>query len=71
MRYISMLISLIAITAVVMFSVQNREMSDLLFWNWSIRVPMFSIILATYLLGMITGWGFIDLFKRAFKKKKS
>ena len=33
---------------------------------WSITVPKFVLILVVYVLGMLSGWGLVELLKAAF-----
>jgi uncharacterized integral membrane protein len=52
--------------AVVIFSFQNRTSVDVSFLFWSISMPKVFLILGTYLLGMFSGWGLLELAKRLF-----
>ena len=48
------------------FSVQNRASVDVSFLLWSVSLPKVFLILGTYLLGMLSCWGLVELIKRAF-----
>ncbi len=48
------------------FSVQNRASVDVSFLLWSVSLPKVFLILGTYLLGILSYWGLVELIKRAF-----
>lgn len=67
MRYVTGALAIAALVAIAIFSIQNLEAVEVSFLAWSINVSKFLVIIVTYLLGMLTGWGLIDLLKRFFQ----
>ena len=67
MHYVTTTLAAIALIAVVVFSVQNLEAIDVSFLTWSISMSKVIVILGSYLLGMVTGWGLVSLIKRSMK----
>lgn len=68
MRYIKGALAILALVAMILFAVQNREVIDVAFLSWKMSVPKFIVIVLTYVLGMITGAWLFDFLKRLFKK---
>ena len=64
MRYISGALAIIALVAIVIFSIQNMEAIDVSFLIWSASISKVIVIIGTYVLGMLTGWGLVELIKR-------
>ena len=64
MRYISGALAIIALVAIVIFSIQNLQAIDVSFLIWSASISKVVVIIGTYVLGMLTGWGLIELTKR-------
>jgi uncharacterized integral membrane protein len=58
--------TILLLLTVVTFSIQNRGPVDLSFLFWSTTIPKIFLILGTYLLGMLSGWGAVELLKRVF-----
>lgn len=69
MRYVTGALAIVALVAIGVFSIQNLESVEVSFLTWSISVSKFLVIIGSYLLGMITGWGLVDLFKRFFQNR--
>ena len=68
MRYVTGALGIIALVAIVIFSVQNLEAVEVSFLAWSVNISKVLVIVGSYLLGMISGWGLVDLMKRPFQK---
>jgi uncharacterized integral membrane protein len=64
MRYISGALAIIALVAIVIFSIQNLQAIDVSFLIWSASISKVIVIICTYVLGMLTGWGLVELIKR-------
>ena len=64
MRYITGALAIIALVAIVIFSIQNLEAIDVSFLIWSASISKVIVIIGTYVLGMLTGWGLVELIKR-------
>jgi lipopolysaccharide assembly protein A len=71
MRYVTGALAIVALVAIAIFSIQNLEAVEVSFLAWSIDISKFLVIIGTYLLGMITGWGLVDLLKRFFQERRS
>jgi uncharacterized integral membrane protein len=68
MHYFTMALAAIALVAIAIFSVQNLEAVDISFLAWSMTISKCLVIIGAYLLGMISGWGLVGLFKRSLQK---
>jgi uncharacterized integral membrane protein len=66
MRYVTGTLAVCFLLAIVVFSVQNRASVDVSFLFWSASIPKVFLILGTYLLGMVSGFGLLHLLKQAF-----
>jgi putative membrane protein len=66
MRYVTGALTVILLLLVLIFAIQNRANIDVSFLFWSFSAPKVLLILATYILGMLSGWGVVELIKRAF-----
>ena len=66
MRYVVAALSILLLLVIVIFSIQNRASVDVSFLLWSVSLPKVFLILTTYILGMLSGWGLVELIKRAF-----
>lgn len=71
MQHIRSALAIIVLVFMGIFAIQNLSAVDVSFLIWSASLPKIVIILATYVLGMLTGWGMIDLIKRLIKKPNS
>ena len=67
MKYVTTTLAAIALIAVVLFSLQNLEAIDVKFLLWSTSMSKVVVILGAYLLGMVSGWGLLELIKRSMK----
>ena len=59
MRYVRITIAALLLVAMVVFAVQNIERVEVSFFVWSVDAPQVFVILGTYVLGMVTGWGLV------------
>jgi putative membrane protein len=66
MNYVIGTVAVLLLVVVVIFSIQNLEAIDVSFLFWSMSVPKFLLILGTYVLGTVSGWGLVELVKQAF-----
>jgi uncharacterized integral membrane protein len=55
---------------IVLLSIQNLDSVNVSFLTWSMSLPKIVLILLAYVLGMITGWGLIDVIKRLVSTPK-
>jgi lipopolysaccharide assembly protein A len=68
MRFLQSLIFLLVLVAILIFAVQNNDILTLKFLNWSLNAPVSLLTIATYLLGMISGWSFVGFLSRSFRR---
>ena len=64
MKYVTSILAAIALIAIVIFSIQNLEAIDVSFLVWSMSISKVIVIIGAYVLGMISGWGLVELTKR-------
>ena len=67
MNYLTTILAAIAIVLIAIFSIQNLEGVEVSFLFWSTTISKCLIIIGTYLLGMISGWGLVELFKKSLQ----
>ena len=67
MNYVTGVLGGIALLAIIVFSIQNLEAIDVSFLFWSASVSKVVVIVGAYLLGMISGWGVLEVAKRMMK----
>jgi uncharacterized integral membrane protein len=65
MRYVTLTAAVILLMAIVAFSIQNRDAADVSFLFWTASIPKVFLILGTYVLGMASGWGLVEVVKQA------
>ncbi|MCR9293550.1 MAG: LapA family protein [bacterium] len=64
MHYVTTALAVIALAAIVIFSLQNLEAVEVDFLFWSVNISKVLVIVGTYVLGMVTGWGLVEVVKR-------
>lgn len=69
MRYVRISIAVLLLIAITVFAVQNIAAVEVKFLKWSVNAPQVFVILGTYVLGMVTGWGLVELLKRTLRDK--
>jgi uncharacterized integral membrane protein len=67
MQYVIRGLTAAALLVIVIFSIQNLEAVDVSFLFWSMSISKVVLVLGTYVLGMISGWGLVELMKRSFQ----
>jgi putative membrane protein len=68
-RYVKISIAVLVLVAMIVFAVQNIETVKVSFIVWSVDAPQVFVILGTYVLGMLTGWGLVEVLKRTLREK--
>ncbi len=66
MRYVMGAIWALLLLVIVIFSVQNLAPVDVSLLRWSLSMSKVFLILGTYVIGMLSGWGLVQLIKRLF-----
>jgi uncharacterized integral membrane protein len=65
MKYVTGTIAVLLFITFLIFSIQNLDIVDVRLLTWSLQTRKVFLIMGTYLLGMLTGWGAVELAKRA------
>ncbi len=68
MRYVTTALLILLSLVVLAFAIQNREPVEVAFLMWSISIRKIFLILGTYILGMLSGWGVVEVAKRVIEK---
>jgi lipopolysaccharide assembly protein A len=68
MRYVITTLLIVLSLVVLIFAIQNREPVDVAFLMWSMSVRKIFLVLGTYALGMLSGWGVVEIAKRLLEK---
>ncbi|KAA5542136.1 DUF1049 domain-containing protein [Roseiconus nitratireducens] len=68
MHYVTTGLAVIALLAIVIFAVQNLAGVEVTFLVWSATISKCIVIIGAYVLGMITGWGLVGLFRKSLQK---
>ncbi len=63
MHYVTGTLVVLLLILVVVFSVQNLEATEVSFLFWSVNISKVFLIIGTYVLGMLSGWGLVELIK--------
>ena len=66
MKNVRGVVAVLLLILVTIFAIQNRASMDVSILVWSFSMPKVFLILGTYVLGMISGWGLVTLVKRSF-----
>ena len=67
MRYVIGVLVGVLLLAILIFAIQNLAAVDVSFLVWSVNIPKVVVILGSYVLGMITGWGLVEVVKLAIR----
>ena len=68
MRYVTTALLIVFSLVVLIFAIQNREPVDVAFLMWSMSLRKIYLVLGTYVLGMFSGWGIVEIAKRLLQK---
>lgn len=68
MRIVQALLLLTFLGAVGVFAAQNTAVVMVRFLNWSIGAPLALLIVAVYVLGMLTGWTVVAFMTRSLRR---
>ncbi len=67
MRYLMSGLAAVALLAIIIFSIQNLEAIDVSFLFWSMSISKVVVVIGTYVLGMVSGAGLLELLKKLFQ----
>jgi lipopolysaccharide assembly protein A len=68
MSYVTTALLIVFSLIVLIFAIQNREPVDVAFLVWSMSLRKIFLVLGTYVLGMFSGWGVVEIAKRLLQK---
>ncbi len=68
MRFLCLLILLIAVGAVVIFAVENNRPTAVQWVNWSWTTSLAMVIGIAYLVGMMSGWTVLGVLRRSINR---
>ena len=67
MHYVKGALAVIALIAIILFSVQNLAAIDVTFLIWTASISKVVVIVGSYVLGTISGWGLVGLIRHSMK----
>jgi uncharacterized integral membrane protein len=68
MRLFYFLVLVIVLVPVVIFALQNDDNISLRFFDRSLTQPVYLVIVAVYVLGMLSGSSLVGLIRRSFHR---
>jgi uncharacterized integral membrane protein len=68
MKVFYFLLLMLLIAAAVVFAVQNKDDVTIHYLQESVSAPLALVLGAGYVLGMLSGWTVIGLFKRSWRE---
>jgi putative membrane protein len=67
MRWIHLAVIVLFVAAIVLFAVQNFDLVTMSFLGFSVRAPLWLLVVIVYVLGMATGGSLVALLRRSFR----
>jgi uncharacterized integral membrane protein len=68
MRLLAFLILVVLLGAIGLFAWQNHSDVTVRFWNQEIDVPLSLLTGGAYVLGMLSGWSVVGIFRRSWQR---
>ncbi|QJW97830.1 DUF1049 domain-containing protein [Frigoriglobus tundricola] len=68
MRFLSGLFLLALVVALGLLSYENNRDTVLYAWTWRADVPLPLLVVAVYVLGMLSGWWLVGMTKRSWQR---
>jgi len=68
MRYTQAVVFLAFLVTIGIFAIQNREVVTVNFLTWNLSQPVAIVIVAVYILGMLSGWTVMAFARRSFRR---
>ena len=68
MRVISLLFLILLVAFLVILAIENNRPSTITVFQWSWELPFPALVVALYVLGMLTGWALIGAVKRSWRR---
>jgi len=67
MRFIQGIILLTFLGTIGIFALQNAEPLNVHFLKWNLTSSLALVLVAVYLLGMLSGWTVVSFFRRSVR----
>jgi uncharacterized integral membrane protein len=67
-RFFYFVVLLILVGAIGIFAYQNSGVVDVQFLQWGMPTTLAAVAGAGYLLGMLSGWSVVGLFRRSLNR---
>jgi uncharacterized integral membrane protein len=67
-RFFYLVVLLVLIAAVGLFAYQNAGAVDVQFLSWGAPTTLAAVAGAAYVLGMLSGWTVVGLFRRSLNR---
>ena len=64
-RFFYLLVLLVLVAAIGVFAYQNNGPADVQFLTWRATTALAAVVGAAYLLGMLSGWTVVGVFRRS------
>ena len=67
-RFFSFVVLVILLGAIGIFAFYNFGTVDVRFLQWGMTVPLAAVVGAAYVLGMLSGWSVVGIFRRSWNR---
>ena len=68
MRTVLGLVLLAVLAAIGLFALQNMQTVVVKFATWTLTAPVAFLVVAVYLIGMVSGWTVMGFLRRSFNR---
>jgi uncharacterized integral membrane protein len=66
-RLLYLVLLMVLVAAVAVFAGQNAGPVDIRFIIWGLSPPVAVVVIAAYVLGMVSGWTVLGIFRRSWR----
>lgn len=70
MRILNLVIFVVLVGVIVVFAFQNMQGVTVNFLDFAIAAPMAAVVIAVYVLGMLTGSSLIGAIRRSWERSR-
>jgi len=70
MRIFNLIVFVVLVGVIVIFAFQNMQGVTVRFLDFAIDAPMAAVVIAVYVLGMLTGSSLIGAIRRSWEKSR-
>lgn len=71
MRILNLVIFVVLVGVIVVFAFQNMQGVTVNFLDFAIAAPMAAVVIAVYVLGMLTGSSLIGAIRRSWERSRT